>query len=117
MTGHQAAPQEDDPLFSAVEGMYDANLAAQRVLREAQGRIEQYMTLLRTGHRAVDIAREHPPAKERDETNEAIEHLTRARQRARAETFRRLIDEGMSRKEIANGWGFSVQVVSRIVNS
>ena len=52
----------------------------------------------------------------RIDINDAIDRLISARQVSRAVSFRRLTEEGMNRKEIASKWGFSQQVVSRIMN-
>lgn len=116
MPGNQAEPQNGDPVISAVEEMLAANRSLQHVLKASEARMEGYLRRLNAGARTIDLARTTPAVASRIEDNEAIDRLTRARQRSRAATFRRLIEEGMTRKEIADGWGFSQQVVSRIVN-
>jgi DNA invertase Pin-like site-specific DNA recombinase len=116
MLGNEAGPGDGDPVIHAIEEMLEANRGLQQVLKASEARMEQYLRLLNSGVRAVDLARSYPAVTARIEDNEAIDRLTRTRQRSRAATFRRLIEEGMTRKEIAEGWGFSQQVVSRIVN-
>ncbi len=74
--------------------MYEANLAAQRVLREAQQRKGHSMALLA------------PAIGSSIRTGELVLRPAAG-----------LIDEGMSRKEIAGGWGFSLPVVSSVANS
>ncbi len=112
----QTDPPEGDPLITAVGELLAANLALQQVLQESAGRMERYLELLAGGARAIDMTRRTPPTAARSEDNQAIDRLTLARRQARAATFHRLIAEGMSRREIAEHWGFSQQVVSRIVN-
>lgn len=116
MTGSQAEPEANDPVISALKEMLEANRSLQRVLMASEARMEEYLRRLKGGERTADLARASPAVTSRIEDNDAIDRLTRARQRSRAATFRRLIEEGMTRKEIAEGWGFSQQVVSRIVN-
>ncbi len=116
MLGNQADPGDGDSVISALEEMLQANRSLQQVLKASERRMEEYLRLLNAGVRTADLARSTSAMASRIEDNEAIDRLTRARQRSRAATFRRLIDEGMTRKEIAQGWGFSQQVVSRIVN-
>ena len=109
-------PEGQDALEHALSEVLEANRALQAVLEESAARTKWYIQRLRTGERVVDLARALPVEKDRTEDNEAIDRFTRARLRSRAATFQRLADEGMSRKEIAGLWGFSQQVVSRIIN-
>ncbi len=110
-----ASPGEDG-LLLALDELLEANLALQRVLEESAARTRGYLDQLHAGARAVDLVETQPIQRDRTEDNEAIERFTRARQRSRMAVFGRLGDEGMSRKEIAGRWGFSQQMVSRIVN-
>ena len=113
------APETDiqtPDLLRAVTEMLAATQAARAVLERSESRIEEYLRRLRAGDRASDIAREGRPGGARLEDNDAIQNLMRARQLARAATFRQLVGEGMSRKEIASIWGFSHQVVARSIN-
>ncbi len=116
MTGSQATPEDEDPLIASLREFLEANRSLQRALQMREARIEGYIAALEAGDRAVDLARASPAVAARTTDNQAIDRLTKARQKSRARTFHRLIKEGMSRKEIAEIWGFSQQVVSRIVN-
>jgi hypothetical protein len=111
-----SAAQGEDGLLLALEELLEANLTLQRVLQESAARTRGYLEKLRAGARAVDLVQAQPVERDRTEDNEAIEWFTRARQRSRMAAFGRLGDEGMSRKEMAGRWGFSQQMVSRIVN-
>jgi hypothetical protein len=106
----------EDGLLLALDELLEANLALQRVLEESAARTRGYLEQLRAGARAVDLVQAQPVGRDRTEDNEAIDRFTRARQRSRMAAFGRLGDEGMSRKEMAGRWGFSQQMVSRIVN-
>jgi len=103
-------------LIEAIEEMLQATRTAREVMQQSEVRIEQYLERLRSGQPASELARGSRPAGARSEDNGALEALNRTRQRARAVTFRHLVAEGMSRKEIAELWGFSQQVVSRSIN-
>jgi DNA invertase Pin-like site-specific DNA recombinase len=111
-------PEEgtSDHLFAALEEMVEATRAAHEALRLSEERTRQYIERLRAGERTIDIARAVPGSYARYEINGVMERLTAARQRARSASFRQLIVEGMSRKEIAANWGFSLQVVSKVLN-
>jgi hypothetical protein len=111
-----SAVPENDALVVALGELMDANLVLQDVLRESAARTERYIERLRAGDRVLDLVGSRPVNQDRAQDNEAIDQFTRARQRSRAATFRRLGEEGMSRKEIAELWGFSQQMVSRILN-
>jgi DNA-binding transcriptional regulator LsrR (DeoR family) len=71
---------------------------------------------IQAGEPLTEVVRESPVSMARNELNDAFDRLTTARQASRAATFRQLTGEGMTRKEIASKWGFSQQVVSRVVN-
>jgi hypothetical protein len=116
MQKRSPASQGDDGLLLALDEFLEANLALQRVLQESATRTRGYLEQLRAGARAVDLVQAQPVERDRMEDNEAIERFTRARQRSRTAAFGRLGEEGMSRKEMAGRWGFSQQMVSRIVN-
>jgi DNA-binding NarL/FixJ family response regulator len=115
MPSSQTAPEEGDPLVSAFEEVLAANRNAQRVLRDSEARTERYIARITAGERAADLARANPASSARIEDNEALDWFTRARKKSRSAVFHRLIAEGMSRKEIAENWGFSEQVVSKAV--
>jgi hypothetical protein len=106
---------EQDPQLAALAEVLEANRALQDALRESEGRIVRYIAELEGGRSTSDMVRVTPASTVRIGDNDAFDRLTRARRRSRAATFRRLIDEGMSRKEIAEHWGFSQQVVSQIL--
>lgn len=112
------APEEgtSDHLFAALEEMAEATRAAHDALRLSEERNRQYIERLRAGERTIDMVRVIHGSNGRYEINGVMERLTAARQRARAATFRQLLAEGMTRKEIAANWGFSLQVVSKILN-
>ncbi len=74
-----------------------------------------YISRLRAGERLTDVVRAGPSSRARSDINAALAGLTVARRGSRAATFRQLVGEGMTGKEIAANWGFSQQVVSRIV--
>ncbi|MGO8873542.1 MAG: hypothetical protein ACLQPH_19480 [Acidimicrobiales bacterium] len=116
MAEGQSVGQGGDPLLEALEEILNATRGAQRALRESEARIERNISRLRGGEPAVRVVQDVPSSNARTEINDALDRLIATRQRARAATFRRLIEEGMTRKEIAANWGFSQQVVSRIVN-
>ena len=115
MSEGSVEPEGPDELEHALSEVLDANRALQAVLEESATRTQGYIQRLRTGERVVDLVRALPVERDRTEDNEAIDRFTRARLRSRAVTFQRLADQGMSRKEIAQLWGFSQQVVSRII--
>jgi DNA invertase Pin-like site-specific DNA recombinase len=115
MSADRAAPDEHDPLIAALLEVLDANRSLQGVLHGSEARILHYIAELRSGRRTADLVRSTATEAVRNEDNHGFERLTRARRQSRAATFRRLIDEGMSRREIAENWGFSQQVVSRIL--
>ena len=101
---------------SALSEVLEATRVLQQALRDSEERTVRNLARLRSGDRLVDLVRDVPNSLARMEINEALDRLTAARQRSRSATFRRLIDEGLSRKEIAANWGFSLTVVSRIIN-
>ena len=105
-----------EPVIVAVEEVLEAIRAVQRALRESEKRTEENLARLRATDRLTDVVRQSPVSMARLDINEAIDRLTTARQASRAACFRQLIEDGMTRKEIASKWGFSQQVVSRIVN-
>jgi DNA-binding NarL/FixJ family response regulator len=105
-----------EPVIAAVEEVLEAIRAVQRALRESEERTEENLARLRGAEQLADVVRQAPVSMARIDINQAIDRLTTARQASRAACFRQLIEEGMTRKEIASRWGFSQQVVSRIVN-
>ncbi len=117
MPGSPEIPAGGDALIAALEEVLEANRSLQGVLRASEERTRQYIALLAAGSPVADVVRSTPAVTPRNEGNSAIANFTRARQRSRSVAFLRLIEEGMSRKEIAGNWGFSQQVVSRIVNN
>ena len=108
--------KSDEPLVSALGEVLEAMRSLQRALRESEMRTVENMARLRAGEQLADIVRQTPVSTARIDINEAIDRLTTARQVSRAVGFRQLIEDGMTRKEIAAMWGFSQQVVSRIVH-
>lgn len=106
----------DNPLLSALGEVLEATRAAQAALRESELRTMENIARIQAGEPLTEIVRESPVSMARNELNDAFDRLTTARQASRAATFRRLAEEGMTRKEIASKWGFSQQVVSRVVN-
>ncbi len=106
----------DEPVILALEEVIEAMRAVQRALRDSEVRTVENVARLRAGERLADIVRGAPVSMARIDINDAIGRLTTARQASRAVGFRQLIEDGMTRKEIASKWGFSQQVVSRIVN-
>jgi DNA-binding NarL/FixJ family response regulator len=111
-----ATSKSHEPVIVAVEEVLQAIRAVQRALRESEARTEENLTRLRRAEQLADVVRQAPVSMARIDINDAIDRLTTARQASRAACFRQLIEEGMTRKEIASRWGFSQQVVSRIVN-
>ncbi len=116
MDGGQSEDTTGDGLLDSLDEFLEANRSLQRVLWASEARTEAYVARLRAGERVIDIARAEAVGTARTEDNEALDRLTRARQRSRTATFRRLSSEGMSRREIADHWGFSQQMVSRILS-
>ncbi len=116
MAVDRSAGDDSDPLLSALGEVLEATRVLQRALRDSEERTVRNMGRLRSGERLVVVVRVAPYSKARMEINEALDRLTAARQRSRGATFHRLVDEGLSRKEIASNWGFSQTVVSRIIN-
>jgi hypothetical protein len=108
--------EADEPVFAALEEVLEAIRTLQRSLRESEDRTVANMARLRSGEQLADIVRQAPVSMARIDINEAIDRLIAARQVSRAVSFRRLTEDGMNRKEIASKWGFSQQVVSRILN-
>jgi len=116
MRERSSTPEGEEGLRHALNEVLEANRALRAVLQESEARTRRYIDRLAAGDRVLDLVRAQPVDRVRTEDNQAIERFTRARQRSRAATFRRLSEEGMSRREIADLWGFSQQMVSRIVN-
>ena len=108
--------ETDEPVMAALEGVLDAIRTLQRALKESEERTVANMARLRSGEALADVVREAPVSMARIDINEAIDRLIAARQVSRAVGFRQLIEDGMNRKEIASKWGFSQQVVSRVLN-
>lgn len=116
MAADRAEGDGSDPLLSVLSEVLEATRVLQQALRDSEERTVRNLARLRSGDRLVDLVRDVPNSLARMEINEALDRLTAARQRSRSATFRRLIDEGLSRKEIAANLGFSLTVVSRIIN-
>jgi hypothetical protein len=105
-----------EPVIVAVEEVLEAIRAVQRALRESETHTQENLARLRAADRFADVVRRAPASMVRLDINEAIDRLTTARRASRAACFRQLIEDGMTRKEMASTWGFSQQVVTRIVN-
>jgi hypothetical protein len=112
----ESESRESDPLLAALDRVLQANRATQQALIGNEERTLRYIARVRAGDRVVDMAREGLAAERRTELNAAMADLIAARQGSRHAIFRQLVADGMTRKEIAAIWGFSQQVVSRIVN-
>jgi hypothetical protein len=111
-----AGKKSQDPLLSALWEVLEATRVVQGVLRESELRTMANIARLEAGERLTEVVRESPISLARIQINEAIDRLTAARQVSRAATFRQLSEEGMTRKEISSKWGFSQQVVSKVVH-
>ena len=106
----------ENPLLSALGEVLETTRTAQAALQESELRTMGNIARIQAGEPLTEIVRESPVSMARNELNDAFDRLTAVRQASRAATFRQLAEEGMTRKEIASKWGFSQQVVSRVVN-
>jgi DNA invertase Pin-like site-specific DNA recombinase len=116
MASGESAGKGNEPLLVALGEVLEAMAAVRAALQESEQRTLANMARLRAGEPLAEVVHQAPVSTARVSLNEAVDRLTRARQASRAATFRQLIEEGTTRKEIAAKWGFSLQVVSRIVN-
>ena len=117
MSEDDSLPEERDPLLVALGEVLEATRFVQSVLRESEERTLGNISRIRAGERFTDLVREVPSSTLRTEINEALDRLIEVRQRSCAAMFLRLVEEGVSRKEIATNWGFSQTVVSRVMKN
>ena len=103
-------------LLEHLDGLQELVGKVSAALEDASGSYAQTRDILASGGRLSDLEQVVDPIRVRSNLVSSLVELEHMRHRAQSLIFRLLCEEGRSMTDIANVWGISRQLVSRLVN-